>query len=157
MRRVRQTGSQQAMRGMLGSERQPHDICDSVLQQGMPAEAPEGTQSVVHADAANQRAASVFQGIFEHFLALTFPNHHLPKQITEENGMVVMKFESYRTTSPFKNWARIQFPHDLAPSRDAARVALMHSRCGDPLSYARTLFEILIRRKFPSQHPFDSF
>jgi hypothetical protein len=96
-----------------------------------------------------QRAASVFQGIFEHFLGLTFPNHHLAKQITDENGMVVMRFESYKTSSPLKDQTMVPFPRELAPSRDAARAALMHSRCGDPLSYARTLFEMLIRRKFP--------
>jgi hypothetical protein len=104
-----------------------------------------------------QRAVSVFQGIFEHFLGLTFPNHHPAKQITDEDGMVVMSFESYKATSPFKDPTMIPFPHELASSRDAARAALMHSRCGDPLSYARTLFEMLIRRKFPCLRPFDSF
>ncbi|KAK4148424.1 hypothetical protein C8A00DRAFT_19739 [Chaetomidium leptoderma] len=89
------------------------------------------------------RAMSLFQEIFEHLLTLTYPGGHIPKEITEENGMVLMKCDPYPSQRPGQ--ALFRFPHELAPSTDIGRAALTHSRCWEALSRARTLFEMLIR------------
>lgn len=103
------------------------------------------------------RATATFQPIFEHFLALTCPGDFIPSEIAEKDGMVVVK---YRDTN--NAWAMpgqlslnqenklFKFPFKLASSPDIGRAALMHSRCGETLTRARTLFEMLIRRKCPA-------
>lgn len=103
------------------------------------------------------RAMSLFQDIFDHFLTLVFLLVEQPKQIAEENGIVVVRFAARKTSSPSQGPAMPRFNFELAPSPDIARTILTHSACGLPLSAARGLFEMLIRRKshfgtFPVSH-----
>jgi hypothetical protein len=86
---------------------------------------------------------SLFQDIFEYFLALASPGGDLPTEITEANDMVLVKCRS-QPQRP----ALTRFPLEVAPSPDLAKAALTYSRCWEVLSRARALFEMLIRRKY---------
>lgn len=100
------------------------------------------------------RATTTFQPIFEHFLALTCPDNFVPSEIAEKHGMVVVKYRDMNNAwdmlgqlSGNQQDKLFKFPLKLASSPDIGRAALMHSRCGETLTRARTLFEMLIRRK----------
>jgi hypothetical protein len=103
------------------------------------------------------RAASLFQDIFEHFLALTFPSGSYLREITEDGGLIVVKYgcpsPSQQSHGPGPASGLTRFPLELAPSSDAARGALMHGRCWEATSRARALFEMLIRRKYTFSFP----
>jgi hypothetical protein len=98
------------------------------------------------------RAMMMFQNILEHYFTLTFQSKYIAKEITEQGGMVVVKYgDSTKTVAKGKQDIWSMFPHELAPSTDAARAALTHSRCAHVLSTegARALLEMLIRREYP--------
>jgi hypothetical protein len=103
------------------------------------------------------RAMALFQDIFEHFLALTCPGTApRPTEITGKYGNVVVTYQSNFLDPQDEGQILSRFPLELASSPDTARAALAHMRSRDILTRARTLFEMLIRRKylvFTSPHP----
>jgi hypothetical protein len=97
-----------------------------------------------------QRAASIFQEIFEHSFSTAIPDGSVEK-ITVQNGMLTMTMNPARHmpngADAVERPKLSPFPHHLAPTPEAAMSAMMNGKSRVVLSHWRPLFEMLIRRK----------
>ncbi len=117
----------------------------------------------------------MFDDLFRYYLSATFPNGYKITSIKVDQGMVVAKTEpngpytrpylqpsvshhqdltvlSFKTAGGFTDASAADwrpFPTAVASTPDQATAVMMHGQCHVPLGDARTLFEMLIRRKSP--------
>ncbi|OIW23070.1 hypothetical protein CONLIGDRAFT_694034 [Coniochaeta ligniaria NRRL 30616] len=115
------------------------------------------------------RAVSMFNEIFQHFLANTYQSRYRLTSIAVDQGMVVATTESDSSSIPEYTVGSVKqdygctettvrfgstqaeaakwstFPFELSNNRDVALAVLIFSRCNTPLGDARSLFELVIR------------
>lgn len=122
------------------------------------------------------RAVDMFNVIFRHRLAMTFPSGYTITSITIDQGMTVARtqsngaytrprLQSTASETKVEGWNVISiqstggfadasaaaawcpFPTAVASSPDLATAVMLNAQCNTPLTEARALFEMLIRRK----------
>jgi hypothetical protein len=93
------------------------------------------------------RAVDIFKPILRHLLSLTFAGEWKIQSMAREDGMIIVKNASKQFVKTQK-WSR--FPYGLTSTPDIAEAVLMYSQCNAPLGSARSLVEMLIRRKCPN-------
>lgn len=70
------------------------------------------------------RAVSLFQELFEHSMAITYPGACPPESVVEENGILFVELDEDSPTETTPRTEMLRFPPDLAPSQDAFRAAV---------------------------------